>query len=291
MEKYQKRHKPAFKGGVVKLLKLKRGQSLLDCTLGDGTHTQEALEEGIVVTSLDLDPDSIKRARYFIPKELHKNWKVINTNFASISSLEVGTPDAILMDLGTSQNQLNKASKGFSFNKSAPLDMRFDKENQAVTAADLVNGLSYKELSNLFYTLADEVKSRPIAAAIVNARRYNPIRTTTQLAKIIEQVKGQGKRIHAATKVFQALRMAVNLERENLRLGLDQAFNILSPKGRFAVISFHSGEDRIVKEFFKKKTKNQEAFLLVNKPLMPTKKETIINNKIRSAKLRLLQKK
>jgi 16S rRNA (cytosine1402-N4)-methyltransferase len=291
MEKYQKRHIPAFKGGFVKLLKLKKGQLLLDCTLGDGTHTQEALEEGIKVISLDLDPDSIKRARYFIPKELHKNWKVVNANFASISSLKIATPDAILMDLGTSQNQLNKASKGFSFSKPAPLDMRFDKKNQAVTAADLINGLSYKELSNLFYTLSDEVKSRPIAAAIINARRHSPIKTTTQLAKIIEQVKGQGKRIHAATKVFQALRMAVNLERENLRLGLNQAFDILSPQGRLAVISFHSGEDRIVKEFFKKKNENKEAFLLVSKPLMPTKKETIINNKIRSAKLRLLQKK
>ena len=291
MDKYKNRHKPAFKGQIVKLLKLQKGSTLLDCTLGDGTHTEEALRAKIKVISLDLDKDSIKRARHFIPRNLHRNWKVINANFADIDSLELRSPiDAILMDLGTSQNQLNKTSKGFSFNKPAPLDMRFSKD-LAVTAADLLNGLSYKELASLFYTLADEVKSRPIAAAIIRARKFEPIKTTVQLTKIITDIKGEKGKIHPATKVFMGLRMAVNLERENLRQGLTKAFKVLSPKGVLGVISFHSGEDRIVKNFFKAMNQEKKAFLLNQKPISPSKKEIINNNKIRSAKLRLLQKK
>lgn len=285
------RHQPAFDRQIVGLLKLKKGSSLLDCTLGDGSHTQQALEAGVKVISLDLDPDSIKRARHFIPDELKKNWKVYHANFANIEKLNLPPVDAVLMDLGTSQHQLSKAAKGFSFSKAAPLDMRFDKQSLAVTAADLVNGLSCKELASLFYTLSDEVKSRSIAAAIVRARKFAPIKTTTALAKIITAVKGEGGKIHPATKVFQALRMAVNLERENLRQGLAAAFDLLKPRGKMAVISFHSGEDRIVKQFFASKKQQNQAFLLNTKPLQASKKEIINNNKIRSAKLRIIKKK
>ena len=286
------RHLPAFANQLVKLLSIKSSSVVLDCTLGDGTHTQEALSVGAKVISLDVDPEAIERSTSFIPANLQKNWRVYRENFSNINSLfqkeSLLRPDIILMDLGTSQYQLANAERGFSFQTDAPLDMRLDNRLQ-VTAKDLINGLSENELAQLFL-LSDERYAKPIAKAITNFRLTKSMTTTFELKSLIEKIKPARRKINPATKVFQSLRMAVNLERENLENGLRACFSLLKPNGQIAVISFHSGEDRIVKHYLRHLVQENLAHLLSRKPLKPENNELQINKKIRSAKLRLLQK-
>lgn len=287
------RHQPAFANKVAQYLGVKKGDIFLDCTLGDGGHSQEALESGAQVISVDVDEESICRAKSFIPLSLQVSWQVYRENFANLKDLfdreSLPRPDIVLMDLGTSQYQLAAGERGFSFQSDAPLDMRLDNRLQ-VTAADLINALPESELADMFYQLSDEVASRQIARAIVRERSRSKIVSTRQLADLIRLVKRQPSKIHPATKVFQALRMAVNLERESLRLGLLSAFELLKPGGRMGVITFHSGEDRIVKHFFHDQVDSDRAFHISQKPIKPELSELQINPKIRSAKLRLIQK-
>jgi len=201
--------------------------------------------------------------------------------------------DGILFDLGVSSHQLGTEERGFSFRSNAKLDMRMDPSLQ-VTAADLVNGLNSGELYELFTKFSQEKLARPIARAIVLARNVNPIVTGVQLAKIIEPIykkhyRGKSK-IHPATKVFQALRIAINDELNNLKRGLFQAIELLKPDGRLIVISFHESEDRIVKEFFKQKAKEEILEILTKKPIGPSEKEIADNPRSRSAKLRSAKK-
>jgi len=286
------RHQAAFIDRIISLLSIKSGDVFLDCTLGDGSHTQAALEVGAVVISLDVDETAIVRSKHFIPQKFQKNWFVFRKNFSQVKELyqeeALPHPDIILMDLGTSQAQLVD-NRGLSFQENCLLDMRLDKQ-LAVTAKDLVNGLSVKELTRLFFELADEPLANRIAKEIVFVRRQQPITTTKQLADLIIAVKKTHSKIHPATKVFQALRMAVNLERESLSQALPACFSVLKPGGRFAVISFHSGEDRPVKHYFRSLVKEQKATRLNQKPLKPSDKELLINRKIRSAKLRFIIK-
>lgn len=287
------RHKAVFTGQIKEIFNLTPDDVVLDCTLGDGNHTQEALEGGCKVISLDIDQDALKRAKIFIPKKIQTNWKPFRENYSQAQILfkkeKLPFPDVIIFDLGTSQHQLANSKRGFSFQKKADLDMRLDNRLQ-LTAKDLVNALSEKELSMLFYELADETYAKPIARAIITRRKEKPIITTIELADIILQVKKKRSKTHPATKVFQALRMAVNLERENLKLGLSACFKLLRPKGRMGVISFHSGEDRLVKHHFRFLVRQNQAKLLTQKPIKPNKTELLKNQKIRSAKLRLIQK-
>lgn len=303
------RHIAAFAGQITKLLSLKPNDLLFDLTLGDGGHTQEALDAGIRVVSFDVDSESINRAISFLsgthtplmirpdstsPIPPDFRWLVINANFAKAGEIKknLRLPDAnaVIADLGTSQYQLTVPERGLSFMNEGPLDMRLD-QTLGVTAADLVNALSENELYELFL-LSDEYKGRSIAREIAKERKLSPINTTLRLVNIIISVKGhpvKGK-IHPATKVFMALRMAVNLEREVLTELLETLPTLLSKNGTAGIISFHSGEDRIVKKYFKKKQK-EGLFRVVNvKPIKPDEKELQTNPKVRSAKLRLAQK-
>lgn len=300
------RHQSAFAGRIVELLHLQSGDHLFDLTLGDGGHTQEALEAGVKVVSLDIDPDSIQRATSFIPDRFSPlivnsqqqldflpefTWLIINANMKQIGSLakslHLPSFNAILADLGPSQYQVLSPQRGFSFQTDQPLDMRLDP-NLQVTAADLLQALGKKELVKLFL-LADEPEANRLASAIVNHKKDNPLTTTKQLSDLIVRTKKQKTSVHPATKVFMALRMAVNLEREVIQKTLPQLPALLAPQGYLGVISFHSGEDRLVKNFSCQAEKHSLR-VTTKKPLVPDSRELIINPRVRSAKLRILQK-
>ncbi|MBI3954599.1 16S rRNA (cytosine(1402)-N(4))-methyltransferase RsmH [Candidatus Collierbacteria bacterium] len=303
-----KRHQPVFADSFISFLNLKPDHWFYDLTLGDGGHTEKALDTGCRVVSFDIDPDSIARAIDFLkgkyqPLLLNPSlapslpqdarWIIIKENFARagglISDLKLPLADALLADLGTSQSQILNESKGLSFQLDAPLDMRLDPA-LSVTAKDLLNALSEKELDKLL-NLGDEEKARSIAKAIVSFRKSQPLTTTGQLADLVARVKTKTySKIHPATKTFMALRMAVNLERENLTEMLESLGKILKPGAIAGVISFHSAEDRLVKNYFRAFNKEGSFRVITEKPIKPSKDEISINPKIRSAKLRLAQK-
>ena len=285
------RHNPAYSGLIPKLLNLKAGDKFLDLTLGDGGHTQEALEAGTKVISFDIDKESIARAKGFIPQKLQENWTIINTNMTNVAKkLPDHQFDGILLDLGPSQYQVLSPARGFSFSSGEDLDMRLDK-NLGVTAKDFLAALGQKELKQVF-RLADEFKARQIAKAVVEQRKTSPISTGEQLADLVTKIKGGGyQKTHPATKVFLALRMAVNLEREVIQKTLPQLPDLLETGGILAVISFHSGEDKLVKEFGKQQQTKGSLSVIFKKPLKPTAEEINNNPRVRSAKLRLYQKK
>lgn len=287
------RHNPAYSGLIAKLFKLKQGDLFLDLTLGDGGHTQEALEAGAMVVSLDIDPESIERAKEFVPKDLAKNWTIINSNMIdvteSLNKLGTNNFNAIIIDLGPSQYQMLSPSRGFSFLSQDTLDMRLDK-NLGVTAKDLLAALGHKELEQIF-ALSDEPRARQIAKAIVAQRKISPISTGKELASLVTKIKGTYKKTHPATQVFLALRMAVNLEREVILKTLPQLPSLLKTDGILGVISFHSGEDKLVKQFGKQQEEKQTLSVIYKKPLKPTAEEINNNPRVRSALLRLFKKK
>ena len=299
------RHIPAFAGQISTLYHLKPGDLFLDLTLGDGGHSQEALEAGARVVSLDVDLESIDRATNFLSSKFSPiivrpemkteiptdfKWLIVYANFKNIGKLkeELNLPlfNGIIADLGTSQYQLLSPERGFSFNLPGPLDMRLDAR-LGVSASDLINVLSGSELEQLL-RLVDEYQARPIVKAIVTARKIAPITTTDQLSRIVAGAKRvSSTRINPATKTFMALRMAVNLERESLQEMLSAIPDLLLAGGTMGIISFHSGEDRLVKHLIKEKAKAGILRVINVKPLKPTPNELHTNPKVRSAKLRL----
>lgn len=299
------RHITAFAGQITSIFHLKPGDLFLDLTLGDGGHTQEALEANARVVSLDVDLESINRATNFLsgkfspiivrPEMKTKippnfKWLIIHANFRDVEKLkeDLHLPafNGIIADLGTSQYQLAAPERGFSFNLPGPLDMRLDTR-LGVSAADLINALSSSELEQLL-RLVDEYQARPIVKAIIAARKVAPITTTDQLSRIVVGAKRVSlSRINPATKTFMALRMAVNLERESLQEMLSALPNLLLAGGTMGIISFHSGEDRLVKHFIKDMAKKGILRVVNVKPIKPTPNELHTNPKVRSAKLRL----
>ncbi|MCL4389924.1 MAG: 16S rRNA (cytosine(1402)-N(4))-methyltransferase RsmH [Patescibacteria group bacterium] len=263
-------HIPVLLNEALEQLHIKPGKKYIDCTYGGGGHTRAIEAVGGIVLGIDRDPES--------PARVHANF----AHLKEIANRAGFNPVAgILMDLGVSSHQLETAERGFSFNRDAKLDMRMDPATQTVTAADLVNAGSQKELAVLFTKFGEERASRPIAKAIVEARSTGPIVMTDQLAQIILRVRrrGQADRTHPATRVFQALRIAVNDELSALEAALPQAVELLETGGRLVVISFHSLEDRIIKNFMKNKTL-----------ITPTKEEVKANPRARSAKMRFFEK-
>lgn len=303
------RHFSAFKGELNKFYGFKPGFLFLDLTLGDGGHTEEALNAGCRVVSFDFDPESITRATSFIknfspliidteniskPISSDFKWIIVKSNFTKVTEIsqKLSLPkfDGIMVDLGPSQNQILSQGRGFSFASDEPLDMRLDRE-LGVTAADLLAVLNEGELADLF-SIADEDFAKPIARIIVKQRTITPIKTTRQLADIVTRIKrNRGeKHIHPATKVFMALRMAVNLERENIRILLSQLPNLLKTDGVVGIISFHSGEDKLIKDFFSEMESQQILSAINKKPIEPSITELTISQRTRSAKLRLAKK-
>ena len=264
---------------------------LIDATLGLGGHSRsflEATQEGRVY-GIDRDSEVLAEARERL-REFGDRVQTCHAPFSRIAEVaadaELPPADAILFDFGVSSPQLDVAERGFSFRHDAPLDMRMDR-TQDKTAADIVNRMPEKQLANLIFELGDERGSRRIAKAIVTERRREKIRTTGRLAGIIRDSLGGRGRIDAATRTFQALRMEVNDELGEIERALNDSVNLLRPGGRLIAISFHSGEDRIVKNTFRS---DARLDVLTKKPLRAEPQERRANPRSRSARLRVAER-
>ncbi len=271
----------------------------MDGTTGAGGHAAEIARrigpEGLLVCA-DEDPSMLEIAG---EKLAPYPWvRAVRSDFSDFDALREAADgrrfDGMLLDLGISSSQLDDPSRGFTFREEGPLDMRRDPEGGGPTAAEILRDLREKELADLFYEFGEERFSRRIARAVVERRRREPVRTTTELAALVASAiprKGWPREIHPATRVFQALRIAVNRELDSLGAFLDAFPEHLSPGGRVAVISFHSLEDRLVKTAFRKHAQGAPGRgpalrLLTRKPVVPTEQESRENPRARSAKLR-----
>lgn len=288
-------HQSVFLKEVIGFLKVAPGKKYIDATLGGGGHSAAIREHGGYVLGIDYDPRTVALTKINLAAKLKikdEKLKIVEGNFKDIDEIAKKNGfekvDGILFDLGMSSWQLEHSGRGFSFRKDEPLDMRFNPAQQKVAAADLINCLSKKELYELFFQFGQEVLAKKFADFIVRERRIKAIRTTADLVAVIQKAtRGERGRLHPATKVFLALRLAVNDELENLRIALLKAWELLSTDGRLAVISFQSLEDRIVKREFLRLNKKG---ILTKKPLRPSHSEILRNPRARSAKLRVLEK-
>jgi 16S rRNA (cytosine1402-N4)-methyltransferase len=284
-------HVPVLLQEVMENLNPQAGDRLIDCTLGGGGHTAALLDRSRPdgqVLALDADPDAIERARARLA-DFGERVIFVHSNFSDLYKVATAhgfdAVDGVLIDLGLSSDQL-ASTRGFSFQHTGALDMRFDPA-QLESAADIVNTLNADELADLIYEYGEERLSRRIARAIVAAR---PIHTAERLAEVIAGAIGRRGRLHPATRTFQALRIAVNDELGALRSALPAAVNLLKPGGRLAVISFHSLEDRIVKQFMRDGAQARTLRLPHRKPIAPREAEIEANPRARSARLRVAEK-
>lgn len=300
-------HKPVLYQEIIHFLQPRNSGRYVDCTVGSAGHALGILSASAPdgkLLGIDLDPKALEIARERLAGFANRVI-LVRASFATLRDLldAIGWDyvDGILFDLGMSSMQLADAERGFSFMMDAPLDMRFDPENP-ICAADLVNRLLEKELADLLYQFGEEQHARKIAQAILKAR---PLRTTGQLAQVVSQVVPRRGEIHPATRTFQAFRIAVNQELDALQKALPQAVASLSKGGRLAIISFHSLEDRIVKDFIRRESRDcicppkqpvctcgHRAMLkeVTRKPLRPKKEEVLANPRARSARLRIAEK-
>lgn len=287
-------HTPALLNESLDFLKVKPGRLYFDLTVGGGGSSLEIIKRGGQVFALDQDPAAVSSSQKRLTSACPSGvFKAIQGNFNQLKEifkdLKLKKPAGILLDLGTSFFQIKNSGRGFTFEKDEPLDMRMDP-NLNVTAADLVNALGKKELAKLFMNFSQERNALNIAKKIVSERVKRPIKTTQDLVRLIVSGHEKRGRLHPATKVFQALRIAVNDELESLKNVLPIALEILVPKGRLVVISFHRLEDKIVKNFFKEAKQKGGALILTKKPVQPSQREIFENPRCRSARLRAIER-
>lgn len=290
-------HTPVMLDEILEYLKSQVGKKYIDCTLGGAGYTT-AISKKIgdcgEVIAIDLDELAIKNAQALISEQNLKNITLINDNFKNLRAL-IGERfpketkfDGIVFDLGLSSAQLDDEARGFSFKGERPLDMSFGPANNNSTE-EIVNNYPLLELTRIFREYGEEKYAYQIAKAIVEERKVKRIKTTLDLVSIIEKkipFRYRSK-IHPATRIFQALRMETNEELASLLEVLPSALNLLKPKGRIVIVSFHSGEDRIVKRFFKTR---DDIKILSKRPFIPSDLETEANPRARSAKLRVAEK-
>ncbi len=293
-------HQTVFLQSALDFLNVKSGAWYLDTTFGAGGHSRAIIEKGGKVVAYEYDQTTYEQACQTFQTEIaqnslylyHQNFANLSKHLPTLDFLPSVSPFAgIIFDLGTSSDQLMSGAKGLSVYENGPLDMRLD-QSLAVTARDLLLVLSEKQLSETFFNLGGELEARKIAKAIVNYRQKqgpNAFLNSQELTQLIARVKKGKSKIHPATKVFQALRIVVNDELNNLTRALPAAFNALQINGRLVVIAFHDGEDRPVKHFFKQQVQAQTAHLLTKKPFVPDSQE-LENHRSRSAKMRVLEK-
>lgn len=305
------KHAPVMVQEVMELLQPEAHKKYLDGTLGGGGHTERILalssSDGLVL-GLDWDEEALAAAQRRL-EGFGDRLVIRGANFTAAKEIleEIGwhKVDGILLDLGLSSHQLESRERGFSFQGEARLDMRMDRR-QSIDAYQVVNTFSVSELERILRDYGEEPRARRIALAIDSERKRKRIETTRELADLVARAAGRGRgKIHPATRTFQALRIAVNRELENLAVFLEGAYDLLLSKGRMVVISFHSLEDRLVKKAFRKWSQScicpprtpvcrcgwsQKVRLLTSRPLSPSPRETQINPRARSAKLRAAER-
>lgn len=307
-------HKPVLLAETIELLNPQKGEVFVDATLGLGGHTEAILSvsDTIKIIGIDQDAEAIKFAKVRLEK-FGDRINIFHANFSEIKQVvidaKVEKVDGVLADLGVSSLQFDSGERGFSFRFDAPLDMRMNADSSDETAAELLENLSESEIADLIYKYGEERNSRRIARRIVWKRQIGePIRTTKELAETVEKAIERGKskdKIHPATRTFQALRIAVNRELEILEEFIKNSIDILKKDGRLAVITFHSLEDRIVKQTLQKLTgkcscpprlpqcvcgAKKEVEILTRKPIVSGESELTENPRARSAKLRVCRK-
>lgn len=306
-------HVPVLMKEAIDALELKEGMTVVDATLGGGGYTREIyqrIQPGGTVIAIDRDKSAIDRFQNTDP-EIAKEIILVHSNYSDLRKIlkdnDVETVDAIVADLGISSDHVEETNRGFSFRHDGPLDMRMD-QNNGQTAAELVARISERDLMMLLQEYGDERHARRIAHAICVARDEKMIMTTGELSSIIENalpVRAHHQKIHPATRTFQALRIAVNEEYDHLRIFLTSAIDVLTAFGRLAVVSFHSGEDRIVKTVFRANARgcicpkelpicqcDHEPLvrLVTKKGCVPTEEEIAHNPRARSARMRDVEK-
>ena len=304
-------HKPVMAAEVLAALQPVPGGRYADGTLGGAGHAASLLAASSPtgwLSGCDRDGAAIEAARARLNREFAGRFEIRRGNFADLADwVPAGSCAGVLLDLGVSSPQLDAAGRGFSFQQDGPLDMRMD-DRQSLTAAELVNGASAEELAEIFWKLGGERESRRFARAMVHDRAQRQFASTRQLAELIERLSPrQGRKAHPATQVFQALRIAVNDEIGSLKLGLAAAVKLLGPGGRLAVITFHSLEDRVVKEFGRELARDYTFAGPVDVPelrqpcapvlkwvsrkaILPGEQELRENPRSRSAQLRVMEK-
>jgi 16S rRNA (cytosine1402-N4)-methyltransferase len=293
-------HQTVFLQLAVDYLQVALGRWYIDATFGAGGHSREIITRGGRVLAFEYDQESYQRAQENFAAELGSGqlrlWRRNFTQMhATIRQLQAAgekiNVSGILFDLGTSSDQLKSAARGLSVYDNGPLDMRLDTSLQ-VTAHDLIQALSEKQLIELFYHLGGELEARRIVRAIAVEKRKRgreAFQTSFELANLVARIKGQGRKIHPATKVFQALRIAVNGEIDNLVAALPPAWELLGSGGRLVTIAFHEGEDRPIKHFNRDQNLAQKGLLITKKPVVPDEEE-LVNPRSRSAKMRVIEK-
>jgi len=286
-------HLPVLREQVIEMLKIRRDGIYVDATTGLGGHAEAILREigsdGRLI-GIDRDDEALLSAKKRLSDTrvtlMRGNFSDMETIICAEGITEV---DGILFDLGVSSMQLRSPGRGFSFLSDTPLDMRMDR-SQKISARDIVNHYPENQLERIFREFGEERFSRKIVKAIMQWREKKPVETCAELSKIVEKVYGFRGRIHPATKTFQALRIAVNQELEELMKGLQASLHLLKQAGRLCVISYHSLEDRIVKHFIADNAKQGVLRRLSKKPITPAPEELSMNPSSRSAKLRVAEK-
>ena len=292
-------HIPVLQKEVLEYFDQKPNENFIDCTIGEGGHTLAILEKNGPkgkVLGIEWDPELYKKLSRSDLDRLKARLILVNDNFANLEEIaksqKFRSVSGILFDLGMSSWHLEESGRGFSFQKKEPLDMRYNPQNP-LTAEKIVNYRSALEIEKILEIHGEERFSKQIAKYIISFREVKPIKTTSQLVEIIKKATPDWyhrRKIHPATKTFQALRIAVNDELNNLEKALPKALNILKPGGRIVAISFQSLEDRIIKNFLKEKAKENILKILTKKPIKPSLEEIKINPRSRSAKLRAAEK-
>lgn len=294
-------HIPVLQKEIIEILDPKENENFIDATAGEGGHTlllAEKVKPRGKILAIDRDCEILEELKKRLKKEgLEKNVIPVCENYAHLEGIvkekRFGKIKGILFDLGFSSWQIEKSKRGFSFQKNEPLDMRYSKE-LPLTVGEIVNVWPEKIIEKIIRIYGEERFSKKIAKKIVEERKKKEIKTTKDLVEIIRKAvpySYQRGRIHFATRTFQALRITVNSEIDNLQRGLEGALRVVDKGGKIAVISFHSLEDRIVKRFFLEKAKEGILETITKKPIVPSTEEILLNPRSRSAKLRVAKKK
>lgn len=305
----KKYHVPVLLKECVEALNIKDNGIYVDTTLGGGGHSKEILKsnKNIKLYSFDRDSEAINYAHELLSTFgersvlIHSNYDQLRTQLALKKVKKI---DGILFDLGVSFHQITDPERGFSFSKDGKLDMRMDNRD-TVTAYQIVNEFSVEELSKIFFEYGEEKKSKVIARKIVQQREIKKIETTGELSSVIDQVIKGPARVKSKARIFQALRIYINGELESIKKAIKEAVDILNPGGRIVIITYHSLEDRIIKQFFKYEEKScicpsnfpvcicdkkSRLKIITKKPIIPTEDEKNINPQSRSAKLRIAER-